>query len=146
IQIPYEQMVTTSINTHPEKSTPSYLSITSLTHPNPSYYKVVINKQQTDNATLILSQAFDDGWKAYLLPTNTINTVQQAIYEQLPFLFGKELKNHVLVNNWANGWQLNTTTNAQTIVIVFLPQLLEWIGFLLIPIPFLLMIKTKRYA
>ncbi|MFH0750062.1 MAG: hypothetical protein V1917_04105, partial [Candidatus Gottesmanbacteria bacterium] len=46
IQIPYEQMVTTSINTHPEKSTPSYLSITSLTHPNPSYYKVVINKQQ----------------------------------------------------------------------------------------------------
>ena len=48
-----------------------------------------------------------------------------------PFLFGKEIKDHVLVNNWANGWLLPNDTNTYSLVIVFLPQYLEYFGFIL---------------
>ena len=46
-----------------------------------------------------------------------------------------------LVNNWANGW---TVKNSGTIYIFFWPQLLEWFGFLLIPLPFVFLL-IKRY-
>lgn len=62
--------------------------------------------------TLILSQAYDKGWHAYLN--------------------GRELKNHVLVNNWANGWQVpegECTRGNCEVKIVFFPQYLQFIGF-----------------
>jgi len=57
------------------------------------------------------------------------------------------------VNNWENGWELEnaqcTMKNAQcTIVIYYLPQLLEFAGLGLLPIPFifLLFLKMKNHA
>ena len=38
------------------------------------------------------------------------------------------LTNHVLINNWANGWEINNI-NHNTIYIFFWPQLLEFLGF-----------------
>ncbi len=102
-----------------------------------------------DKNTLILSQSYDDGWKAYIkgnfqfsifnfqLP----NTVHNWLFETFPFLFGTEVKEHVLVNNWQNGWILpkeSINNESPVIVIFFWPQLLEWFGFLLLPIPFLI--------
>ena len=53
-------------------------------------------------------------------------------------------KKHVLVNNWENGWTIDPGTNG-TIYIFFWPQLLEFLGFALLPIPFLVVWKTKRF-
>ena len=45
-------------------------------------------------------------------------------------MFTTELKDHILINNWANGFVLdNTTSDDATIVIIFWPQYLEFIGF-----------------
>ncbi|MBI5620744.1 hypothetical protein HY949_03125 [Candidatus Gottesmanbacteria bacterium] len=141
-------------------------------HPNPAYYKIVMSQKsgvQRENATLILNQSIDPGWKAFTINTN--NPIKLWLFETLPFLFGTQIKEHVLVNNWSNGWRLpeagiNTnnpiiqfsnnpiqdeksrsnpaspadgkvTNNQLTVVIFFLPQLLQWIGFLLLPIPFI---------
>ena len=51
-----------------------------------------------------------------------------------PFIFEKELKEHVMVNNWENGWILDQTTRKldNQITIIYLPQLLEYLGFMLL--------------
>jgi len=83
----------------------------------------------TSASTLAYFQSFDQGWKAY--EVKSINWPNTA----LPFFFGKELKNHVLVNNWANGWILEESivkNQNSKIIIVFLPQYLEYLGVVLL--------------
>ncbi len=87
-------------------------------HPNPSQYTV--KGDFKPNQILILSQAYHNGWLAW---------------EGKPFL-GKRLE-HVLVNNWQNGWILPNNlaieqSNNLTIYILFWPQLLEYFGFLIL--------------
>ncbi len=83
--------------------------------------------QPINPSTVILDQSFDPGWVAW---------------------DGKKFLPHILVNNWANGSLLsNQSTDQPTnqLTIFFLPQLLEWIGFALIPLPFIfLLLKKKR--
>jgi len=79
-------------------------------------YKVTAN----DANMIILNQSFDPGWIAFA---------------------NGRLLNHVLVNNWSNGWVINNQliTNHQpayrtgrqpvTITIIFWPQYLEFLGF-----------------
>jgi len=87
------------------------------------------------NNLLVLPQSFEKGWKAYQVKSSKFK-VQSWANTVFPFMFGKELKDHVLVNSWANGWILNSGTmkqsNNETIVILFLPQYLEYLGFLLL--------------
>lgn len=85
---------------------------------------------------IALNQGFDNGWKAY--------EVDSKLGEIFPFLFGNELKDHVLVNNWANGWEIPQSNTNKTIVLFFLPQLLQWFGFLLIPLPFVVIFWSKK--
>ena len=98
---------------------------------NSSFYSVKLSKTQVKNSVLAFSKSYETGWKAYRLNGDS-NFLKLA----LPFVFGKELKNHVMVNNWENGWIINgensqlSTLNSQ-LVIVFLPQYFEYIGFLL---------------
>ncbi len=118
-------------------------------HPNPSLYKISIDNQQlaiNNNQTLVLSQSFDSGWKAY-----SNNKQQSTIINYLfPFWSGKEIKDHVLVNNWENGWMLNYEAMKQcnneqcNIIIVYLPQYLEYIGFILLGIGVLIIIFYPR--
>ncbi len=82
----------------------------SVYHPNPSFYSVALPSINLDNQTLILSQSFENGWRAY--EGN---------------IFGRALQ-HVLVNNWQNGWVLDNSLAGKKIVIIFLPQYLEFIG------------------
>lgn len=122
-------------------------------HPNPAYYKVSMSQSVNTphDQTLILSQSFDPGWTAW---------------ERIPtFPYVRQLPDHVLVNNWANGWHLEAKQNesiakqaergdtfdlsysscssCSTIVLFFWPQLLQWLGFALLPIPFLIGILRK---
>ncbi|MCX6726800.1 MAG: hypothetical protein NTY75_03195, partial [Candidatus Shapirobacteria bacterium] len=75
--------------------------------PNNSLIKVSLNPSSPPDTYLTLYQSFSPGWLA---------------------ISGNHLLPHVLVNNWANGWQISNISN-QTIYILFWPQLLEFLGF-----------------
>ncbi len=132
--IPYNFLTAIAItNTQEMSNTAKSQSTFSVSHPNESIYIVEIKPAEL-KTTLMLSQSFNSGWKAYQVQSSKFK-VQSWIYTTFPFIFGKELKEHVLVNNWANGWILNnsqlSTLNSQ-LVIIFLPQYLEYLGFVLL--------------
>ena len=156
-KIPYEEMVRASTfkggtlqGSNNNTTIQQFNNSLTIEHPNPAYYKVQVTgdtKQEIDNTTLVLDQAYDEGWEAYTRnttnPTNTTNNqISKWLFEALPFIFGTKIRDHVLVNNWENGWMLPKaavhSSQSTTIVIFFWPQILEWIGFLLLPIPLLL--------
>lgn len=73
----------------------------------------------TPNKYLALSQAYDIGWKAYEVESlSWLNT-------RFPFIKGERLDKHVLVNNWANGWE--TKSGGRT-VMIFIPSYFQYIG------------------
>jgi hypothetical protein len=106
---------------------------------SPWLYLAEIKEPIPPSSVLVLNQAYEKNWRAWLN--------------------GRELKDHVLVNNWANAWlirvqgskfkvqggsnmeQLNNRTiqqfNNLTIIIIFLPQFLEFLGFGLLALPLL---------
>ncbi len=113
----------------------------SVSHPNTSYYKIqiLLSTDYQPPTTLLLSQSYHPGWNAY-------TTDDSWFQNTFPFLFAKKVDNHVLVNNWSNGWvfdQLSIDNSQLTIVLFFTPQLLQWIGFLLLPLPFVWLIVTR---
>lgn len=88
---------------------------------------------------LSLQYSYDEGWKAYVLNNNS----GLWLKAWLPFIFGSELKTHVLVDGWANGWKLpdNLKTNGSSMVFIFLPQYLQFIGTLLLLITEVYLLK-----
>jgi hypothetical protein len=113
------------------------ISFTS-SHPNESLYIVNFqnNAGKSGPSTIVLSQSYDSGWKAYEVK-KTKSKVLNFLNSAFPFFFGKEVKTHVEVNNWENGWTLNNyNLNPKTynLIIVYLPQYLEYFGFLLLVI------------
>ena len=119
-------------------SSPSSINF-SVEKKNPSFYKVTINEQElkVDGLTLVLSQSFDSGWKAFY-------------FEGLKPVV---LKNHVLVNNWANGWEINlktqssnvkTTTKNLKLYIFFWPQIFQYLGFIMMIGYFVWLVKLKK--
>jgi len=94
-----------------------------------SYYRYDLSDLQPAYNNIILWQSFHEGWKAYEI--NNDNWVQA----NFPSLFGTEIKNHVHINNWANGWILDnqkTIMPNSKIIIIFWPQYLEYVGFILL--------------
>jgi hypothetical protein len=91
-----------------------------------------ISKQLPHDSILVYLERHHPGWKAYVFEKEP-----NFIGRIFPFLFGTELKDHVTVNNWANGWKIPKSSTIQqssnsTIILLFLPQYLEYIGFLLL--------------
>lgn len=116
-------------------------------HIQPAFYEITVNNNLDTNSTLALYQGFDPGWLAFVKTGS--------------FPYFSQLTNHILVNNWANGWRLDgvqsskievlsenspRTTNyeLQTIYLLFWPQLLEFLGFLLLPLPFVFLFKKRQ--
>ncbi len=113
-------------------------------------YNIDLNIAQ-QNSTLILYQAHQEGWSAY--ETNNI------LGKTIPLVFGKKIKDHVLVNNWANGWTLRsdeigatesqgelnqeTINSSSNITLIFWPQYLEFIGFALLIGSFVYILRFK---
>ena len=147
--IPYRFLTRLKIlkcNINPQPTT-NNLKLISVDHPNPSYYHITYNREQITNnnsTTLVLSQSFDTGWHAYDISDQN-SEFRIRLSRIFPFIFGKELKDHVLVNNWSNGWNLpnsefslpagkagNQNSGPTTIVIVYLPQYLQYLGFVLL--------------
>jgi len=105
--------------------------------------------------TLYLSQSYHPGWKAYISETCNVKHITCKIRNIFnlffPFIFGQEIKEHVLVNNWANGFILSSNTKLLAsntdkfnIIIVFLPQYLEFLGFLMMGVGILTIILKKE--
>lgn len=107
----------------------------------PNMHVVQISKP----AILRLNQSFEKGFTAYSINCNF--GLSCRLKGLLAPLIGTQIKDHVLINNWANGWIIDSSKlKAQNskIVILFLPQYLEFIGFtVLISIFMLLLLPLK---
>ncbi|HUV46938.1 MAG TPA: hypothetical protein VMW29_02270 [Candidatus Bathyarchaeia archaeon] len=152
-QIPYRFLKNIKLISPDFKPSITNYSITQLLdvkHPNPSFYKIILSDVATAvhdpgsldssildrNTTLVLSQSFNPGWKAFY-------------FQGKPFLSRPTfLKDHILVNNWQNGWVLNSSNlnpSNLTIYLFFWPQLLEYLGFaLFILLTCILIFKRPR--
>jgi len=119
--IPYTFLQSIQADSQPIHTLPTTQTIF-FDHLNPSLYTAAI--PQGANQTLILSAAYNPGWSAYTFPAKP-NFLDIA----LPFLFGTQLPQHEKINNWENGWQMNTNQTNTYAVMVFLPQYLEYLGF-----------------
>lgn len=103
----------TNIDKEPKITLPIEVS-----HSNPSFYQVTLGPSDSSQ-TLVLSQSFHQGWLAFKVKGLSI----------------ERIKDHVLVNNWANGWVLENShsiAHNSQLYLIFLPQLLEYFGFLLL--------------
>lgn len=144
IRIPYNYLKSIEVRSTTAIPQATTLSVTDYTvsHPTATNYTITTPKT-TENTTLVLSQAYSSGWKAY-----RIQNAESRIMNMFPFLFGKELKEHVMINNWANGWKLADSQeqgakSEETIIIVFLPQYFQYVGFILLPIPLILLLLLR---
>jgi len=108
-----------------------------------------VNSQKANNQKpnlLIFNQAFEKGWQAYQIKDKK-SKIKNWLNSTFPMISGEKIPNHVLVNNWANGWLIDKPkikNEKLKIYIVFIPQLLECLGFALwVTIPLILTRKVK---
>lgn len=104
-------------------------------HPNPNIYEIKIRDEeflQDKNRILILSQSFHPGWQAYRINCQS-ESVFCRIKQFLPPLFFPKLKNHMLINNWENGWLLDEELVDKVkfgdYIIIFTPQYIQYLGY-----------------
>jgi hypothetical protein len=122
--IPTDDVKSLVLNNNNQNVRETMLSDSFTTKKN-TYYSYSIDSLITKPGTIILNQSYHDGWNAY------IN--------------GKKIKNHVLVNNWANGWVLDENAKGD-VKIVFWPQYLEYFGFFLVFLAFVWVLTRKNNA
>lgn len=114
-----------------------------------NYYTYIVSlsaRRSASSETLILNQAYQPGWKAYTL-ANSKWHIANGLMEMFPFFFGKELEDHVVINNWANGWNLPDSQPSalrSTLVIIYLPQYLQYTGFVFIIVTIIGLILHHR--
>jgi hypothetical protein len=103
----------------------AYVSLVQVPYDFLKHLHVSGSNSETFKQVLVYNQAYEKGWVAFcgLLPC--------------PY-------KHVMVNNWANGWIVNATQNISAIKILFVPQALEWLGLLILPILFYLARKLPQ--
>jgi hypothetical protein len=124
--VPQKFIEKISFKANPFITSDRKLIVDSVSHPNESLYVVNISQNPGyQTGTLVLSQSYDPGWKAYYVKSPNILTTA------LPFVFGTKVKEHVQVNSWENGWILPSNRDGEpiTVVIVYIPQYLEHAGF-----------------
>lgn len=123
--IPYSFISSIQFQNTDELNPPTLGLPTAVSHPNQSLYQ--IHGSGDTDTVAVLSQAYDPGWNAFLIQNQALpGFLQQTV----PFLVGRRLSDHLLINNWENGWSLNQPiTPSDTVVLVYLPQYLEYAGF-----------------
>jgi len=94
-----------------------------------------------DLPTIVLSQKYDPGWTAYL-----IKEKPGILTTYLPFLFGKKITDHTLLNNWSNAWNV-ASPSEEYVVISFLPLYVQYTGlfmtFIITPLAIVLFFLRK---
>jgi hypothetical protein len=134
IPIPYEFL--DNINTKEVSANKFLGKVTSFKQTSPLSYIVETSGKPT---ILAFYRSFEKGFKAYEI--NCSSPISCLIAEKTAPFIGKEISKHVLVDNWANGW----IVNSKRIEIIFVPQYMEALGLLLIGAVFAsLLYKLKR--
>jgi hypothetical protein len=143
-----------NVNNFSVKNNPSVNALKSIKVYPFDYDKVLqtedypIKALSMEKNIIVYSQSFDKGWKAYEIEVKSQKSKVKNFFENLfPAFFGKELKGHVLVNNWANGWELNSDKQQVTnnkFVIIFWPQYLEYLGFAILISTFIWLILSVK--
>jgi len=136
-EIPYPFITNITIeNSKASLSTSLPTNNISVSHPYPYIYELNINHfELKPTVAFVLSQSFDPGWHMYQVESNNWFT------NAFPFAFGKEIKNHILVNNWENGWMIDEKKKNNQFVMIYLPQYLEYIGFIFLVALVVLIVK-----
>ena len=96
-----------------------------------SIFYYLVKLDSTPPPTLVLPQSFDSGWLAFYFDNFKIKF--------LP---------HYEINNWANGWLVSPELSGEgrdiTVYILFWPQLLEFLGFILLLFPLSLLLRPQN--
>lgn len=93
------------------------------------HYRLTLPEYLSPDATLILPQSYDSGWIAFYM------NGWRPVF----------LKNHTLVNNWANGWKIDSSLDPHhSILVMFWPQLLQYLGFALLVGTFAVLALASR--
>lgn len=112
---------------------------------SPYYYSMPFTAATlTTDKVIVLDQAYEKNWKAYIAPSWV---VRNPLLRMFVPVFGHELSEHVLVNNWENGWVVDVygvNKNNESIAFIFLPQWLIYLGFLIFPIPLIAHFLRKK--
>jgi len=109
----------------------NYLDVKSVEKKGTTNYRV----ETTGEGLMMLGQGYESGWKAF--PTKKITIPILNFQVQIPVY--KQALEHVKVNGWANGWMVSSDFD-QPIAVVFWPQYLQWIGFILLGATFLILL------
>ena len=131
--IPLETMRHLSFKQEPPPQKTTQIGTGSFSFKKISFFKYVFTSN-TDGY-LLLDQAYDDGWKAYYVGSD------HGIRTWLPFIFGKKILDHERVNGWMNGWSIEKNKH---IVVVFMPQYLEFLGFVIAFLTIVIIFLTGR--
>lgn len=113
---------------------------------NETLYTGQIDTNALDNTTLVLNQGFHPGWLAFSLNGGNGENGFKSVLA--PFFGGRLITKHVLVNGWANGWDvgqscddLQSTCN---FVLIFWPQYLLYVGYGILVVTFIrLLVQLK---
>jgi hypothetical protein len=91
---------------------------------------------QSGQGLIRLSQGFDNGWVGVLVNSNSEFRIQKL--------------EHVKVDGWANGWMVpavnskfQTPNSNETMIILYWPQLLEYVGFVALGFTLIFLLKKS---
>jgi hypothetical protein len=108
--------------------------ITKVTKYSSAFYVVTTD----GNPTIVnLNLSYEKGFRAYYI--NCSSSISCIIKGSLAPFFTEEISEHVLVNNWSNGWLVN---KGSQVVIIFLPQYLEYLGLIILFVSVLMVLIT----
>lgn len=125
---PYKYLKSIKIFSQQTKQNCDQVKILKVRHVNSFWYSTNLLNAKCSNQFIVLSQAYHPGW----IGLSKTNSGWQA----LP---------HVKVNNWANGWDLSSLDGENTIYLIFWPQILEFIGLVMLGVTVLaIFLKRKR--
>lgn len=142
IPFPLDWLTSLSTTDSNQKSVLTSLPATEL---NQLYYRILVPENLKNRTVLTLNTAYNKGWIAFESP-GTKSPLASTLTAAFPF-FGKKLEEHVLVDNWANGWVLPASSSPQaSINVLYWPQYLFYAGGLtsLLTLLFLIVRKPKK--
>ncbi len=120
ITIPYYRIQNVKLDIlQSSSSIQNDLSISNIKTKNP----VTIQFAAQGNGLVMFTKAYNSGWHLY----SSEHTILSNLF---PFIFATEVKTHVPVNSWANGWEINAPTTTH-FTVIFLPQYFEYIGLII---------------
>ncbi len=93
----------------------------------PFWASASVKAPTNGKSLLIFNQGYERSWQLFKL------------YGFVPL---PQFGNHVLANNWANGWLIG---ESGTYFIIFIPQFYEFLGFGLIIVILVLVLRKKRF-